>query len=348
MATSTHFTDGDATTPLLSTPKGLNFVSGRIVQDPSDKTTGLAIATNYYAEVEYALEFTPSAIQPTYCFRVSNNGSRIVSYTKVAEASVSHPPKISNWNWTTPTLSLLNEGGTTTVMATGTVTDYSGYADIASVATGTIYRKSLSELCTANDNNCYTPAKTTCALSSCAGISCTLSCQADLQYFAEPTDVGTYASDVWTASVHVHNQANVYDNASVDAELNTLKALAFTTGAVDFGSLEIGSTTPAFANPAATLQNTGNAQFGLDIAGSDLTTTGSTITVDNEKVATSTFDYSSCTLCTTLSTSTATLGVTFPKPVSTVPVVNNLYFGLYIPFGTKPLTHNGQISVSAN
>ena len=348
MATSTYITDGAATTPLLSTPKGLNFVAGRTVEDPSNMTTGLNIGANYFTEVEYALQFTPNAIQPTYCFRVSNNGNRLVSYTKVAEASVSHPPKISNWNWTTPTLSLLNEGGTTTVMATGTVTDYSGYADIAPVATGTIYRKSLGESCTANDNNCYTPAKTSCSLSACAGISCTLSCRADLQYFAEPTDVGTYASDIWTASVHVHNQANVGDNASVDAELNTLKALAFTTGAVDFGSLDIGSTTPAFSNPMATLQNTGNAQFGIDIAGSDLTSSGSTITVDNEKVATSTFDYAACSLCTTLSTSTATLGLTFPKPVSTAPVLNNIYFGLYVPFGTKPQTHNGVISVSAN
>jgi hypothetical protein len=348
MSTSTSIADGDGTTPLLSTPKGLQFVPGRMVEDPSNKTTGLAIASNYFTEVEYALQFTPSAIQPTYCFRVSNNGSRLVSYTKVAEASVSHPPKISNWTWTTPTLSLLNEGGTTTVMATGTVTDYSGFADISSIATGTIYRKSLGESCTADDNNCYTPVKTSCSLSACAGVSCTISCKADLQYFAEPTDVGTYASDIWTASVHVHNQANVFDSASVDAELNTLKALAFTTGAVDFGSLDIGSTTPAFSNPSATLQNTGNATFGIDIAGSDLTTTGSTITVDNEKVATSTFDFASCSLCTTLSTSTATLGLTFPKPNSTVPVVNNLYFGLYVPFGTKPLTHNGQISVSAN
>jgi hypothetical protein len=348
MATSTYFADGDQTTPLLSTPKGLSFVAGRMIEDPSNKTTGLAIASNYFSEVEYALQFTPNAIQPTYCFRVSNTGSRIVSYTKVAEASVSHPPKISNWNWTTPSLSLINEGGTTTVMATGTVTDYSGYADIVPVATGTIYRKSLGESCTANDNNCYTPAKTQCTVSACAGISCTLSCQADLQYFAEPTDIGTYASDIWTASVHVHNQANVSDTASADAELNTLKALAFTSNTVDFGSMDIGSTTPAFANPSATIQNTGNAQFGIDIAGSDLTTTGSTITVDNEKVATSTFDYSSCTLCTTLSTSTAPLSLTFPKPISTTPVVNSLYFGLYVPFGTKPLTHNGQISVSAN
>ncbi len=348
MSTSTYFMDGDPTTPLLSTPKGLDFVTGRIVEDPSNKTTGLDINQNFFTEVEYALQITPNAIQPSYCFRVSDNGNRLVSYTKVAEASVSHPPKISNWNWTTPTLSLINEGGTTTVMATGTVTDYSGYTDISPVATGTIFRKSLGESCMANDNNCYTGGKTQCSLSDCAGISCTLTCTADLQYFAEPTDIGAYAGDMWTAAVHVHNMADVYDNATADATLNTLKALAFTTGDVDFGSLDIGSTTPAYANPTATLQNTGNAQFGLDIAGTDLTTTGSTIPVDNEKVATSTFDYSSCTLCTTLSTSTTPLSLTFPKPVSTTPVVNNLYFGLYIPFGTKPLTHNGFISVSAN
>lgn len=348
MSTSTVVADGAATTPLLSTPKGLNFIAGRFVADPSNKTTGLSIPGNNYTEVEYALQFNANAVQPTYCFRVSNNGTRLVSYTKVAEASVSHPPKISNWNWTTPTLSLLNEGGTTTVMATGTVTDYSGYADINSVATGTIYRKSLTESCTANDNNCYTPAKTSCALSACSGISCMLTCKADLQFFAEPTDIGTYAADIWTVTAHVHNQANVFDTASADAELNTLKALAFTTGAVDYGSLDIGSTTPAFSNPSATLQNTGNAQFGLDIAGSDLVTTGSTIAVNNEKVATSTFDFASCSLCTTLSTSTTPLSLIFPKPNSTTPVTNNLYFGLYIPFGTKPLTHDGQISAFAN
>ncbi len=349
MATSTHYANDANTTPLLSTPKGLAYTAGRMVEDPSNYTTAYNIPMNTYTEVEYAMTFTSSAMQPSYCFRVSNNGDRLVSYTKVAEAAVLQAPIISNFDWNASPISLVNTGTTTRIFATGTVTDYNGVTDLAS-STGVVYRSLVSggHTCTANDNNCYREEKVQCSLSDCAGFSCTISCSVDLQYFADPTDVGDYASEDWRFRVSVFDSQGLSDTDTAVAELNSLKAIALGSAVIDYGSIEVGSSTPSGSNPSIAVQNAGNTLYEVQVAGTNLSAAGSAITVDNQRYATSTFAVDSCTLCGVLSPTPTGFGLILPKPVSTVPVSENLYWGIQIPNGTKTVPHNGTISLLAS
>lgn len=354
MATSSRFVDNDATTPLLTTPKGLTFVSGRMVESTSNMTAGYNLPGNTYTEVEYALRFTNSAVQPSYCMRVSNNGSRLVSYTKVAEAAVLQPPRVSNWNFTETPI-YLNEGIAKHVVATGTVTDFNGISDVVS-ATGTIFRSGVSggANCTADDNNCYPEGKTSCTMTDCSAFSCTLSCAADIQYFAEKTDIGTYAAEDWRAEVTVRDSASLSDVKTANAELMELKALSLDQGSVDYGEIDVGSSTMSGANPKIRLSNTGNTNYSLQLEGSDLTAAESLIPVSKQSFATSTFDIGSCSmsLCKQLaSTTPVSFGLTLTKPMSTIPIAGNygdIYFGITIPYGTKAMIHKGLVNVSAN
>jgi hypothetical protein len=349
MATSTYYVNDADTTPLLSTPKGLAYTAGRMVEDPSNYTTAYTIPMNTYTEVEYAMSFTSSAMQPSYCFRVSNDGDRLVSYTKVAEAAVLQAPIISNFDWTETPISLVNTGTTTRIFATGTVTDYNGVADLAS-STGVVYRSLVSggHACAANDNNCYQGEKVQCVLSECSGFSCTLSCSVDMQYFADPTDIGDYAAEDWRFRASVFDSQGLSDTDTAVAELNSLKAIALGTSVIDYGSIEVGSSTQSGTNPSINVQNAGNTLYEVHIAGTDLSASGSTIGVDNQRYATSTFAVDSCTLCGVLSATPTGFGLILPKPVSTVPVSENLYWGIQIPNGTKTVPHNGIINLLAN
>lgn len=84
MTTTDNFADGDSTTDVL-TSEG-TFVEGKKVEDPSNKTGSISLATNYYTEVEYNFQFTSDAVNSTsYCFRVTNDGANLDYYTSVAE-----------------------------------------------------------------------------------------------------------------------------------------------------------------------------------------------------------------------------------------------------------------------
>jgi len=118
----------------------------------------------------------------------------------------------------------LIESSSTTVSATATITDTNGYSDIASV-TGKIYHQSAGASCSDDDNDCYSIAS--CATSSCSVNSCTATCQANLWFHANPTDVAflgpTYS---WLAWIKVTDRSNASSTGtSGGVDVNTLHAL---------------------------------------------------------------------------------------------------------------------------
>jgi len=87
MADSTQFTSGDAST-LQLTAEG-TWVAGEMVDNTTSISDAITINENYYTEVEYNFQFTTyAAYGANYCFRVTNNGALIDTYTKLAEATV--------------------------------------------------------------------------------------------------------------------------------------------------------------------------------------------------------------------------------------------------------------------
>ena len=200
----------------------------------------------------------------------------------------------------------------------------------------------LDQRCTADENNCYQVPAPQCSFTNCSGNECTLQCSADVQYFADATDVGsTYAAENWLAGIAVEDSTGLRDTETTAAvELLTLYGLSIDTN-IDFGSLEVGQDTGA-TTTQTTVTNTGNSNIDIQLQGTDLSGTGSTIDVGEQKYATTTFTYASCTICSFLTGSATNVEVDLPKPTSTsTPITDDIYWGINIPTGTKALPHSG-------
>ena len=342
MQTSSFVSNGAVTTDLLLNTDG-TFSAGAIVTSPQNETAGLDVDQDYYTELEYVLTPTVNATD-NYCFRVTNAGTTLDFYSKIAELGLQFDPTFGAISLNGGLPISLVPGTTTAVTVLGTVTDFNGTSDITN-ATATIYRSGAGAACTANNNNCYIASTENgmCAFTNCAGNSCDLSCTVDVFFHADPTDADTYEGEEWLAFAEVEDFSNGYDFASAPGvELNTLRALSVDS-LINYGSLAADSDTGSF-NPTTTVTNLGNVPINIDIEGNDLTDGASSqITADNQKVATSTFTYSACVSCQQLSTSTpVTLGINLSKP-STVspPVETEVYWGIAVPFTASNAAHTG-------
>ncbi len=353
MTSSSQFTNQASTTQLLTVPQGYSFAQGQIMKDPSNQSGNIDVGNAQVTEVEYNFQMTAFAVQPAYCFRTTKAGVALDNYSRVAELQLLFPPSLSSWSFNGGNNIALIEGTTTRIYATGTVSDLNGYTDIVA-ATSTFYRSGATNgrFCTADQNNCYQVASTSCSLSNCSGNTCTLSCSAFIQYFADPTDAGsTYASQFWDAFVDVWDTTNSHATASSTEDVYTLAGLSIPAN-LNYGSVVVGSDTGS-TDATTSVNNTGNSKLNTRIyangQGMYATTTSSLITYDQQRYSTSTFTYTSCSSCTTLSNSPTTtpyyLNIT--KPTSTSPFYRDVYWGLNVPNSTAATMHVGSTTFEA-
>jgi hypothetical protein len=339
MVASTQFTSGALTTDLLGGSG--TFVPGRIIEDPDNTTADLDIDTDEFTELEYALTPTINVADPIYCLRVSDEGSDLDAYARIAEFGMVFTPTITTLSLNGGSDIILSAGGTTTIHATGTVSDLNGYTDLGN-ATTTIFRSGVGATCTADNNNCYIAAPAQCVYTNCSGASCTVTCSADMYYHADPTDIGTYAGETWRAELSIADLGGSVATATAPSiDLLTLRALSVDS-AINYGALQPDSNTGAY-NATTTIANIGNDSIDVSIEGTDLTDGGvSAIPVTGQRYATSTFTYSSCVICGTLSTTPANFVLDLGKPASTTPpVTDDVFWGIAIPFGTAGTAHQG-------
>ena len=347
MQTSTFITDNSPTTDHLSSTTG-QFSAGTLVESPSNSTSNLNVNQNNYTEIEYVLTPTMNA-STAYCLRVTNGGTPLDFYNKIAELSLQFDPAFGPVTLNNGNAINLLPGTTTTVYATGTVTDFNGYADIVA-GSSTIYRSGAGPACTVNTNNCYkgdTTASTSCAFINCAGNTCTLSCRADIYFNADPTTptlpANLYEGEIWSAYLEVKDASGGYDFASaIDQELNALRA-ATVNNAINYGTLSVGSSTGS-VNATTTVSNVGNIAFNLELQGTDLSDGRSShIPANQQKFSTTTFNYSACVTCGIMSSTTPTqLNIGLAKPtVPTPPVSAPVYWGIAVPIGVNSAPHSG-------
>ncbi len=345
MQTTSNYTNNDATTDLLFDTEG-RFTAGEAIESPSSITSAIDVNQNEYTELEFAITPTVNATSSSYCLRLTDDGDGFDSYLSVPELQISFLPTISAWSLNNGANIIINPGGTTTIYATGTVTDLNGYTDFSSQpATTTIYRSGVNETCTEDPNNCYRSTSPECSYSACAGSTCTLSCTADIYYFAEATDFGTYAGQTWRSFVEIVDSSGATTSAqapSVDLQTFIAIEIASGTEAINYGALAPQTNTADY-NATTTVENVGNGDIDISLEGTDLSDGGtSLIDVDNQKFATTTFSYSACTVCGTLATTTSQLEVDLNKPTSTsTPITDDVYWGIQIPFGVAAAPHSG-------
>jgi hypothetical protein len=348
MATSSNFLNQASTTQLLSVPDGSTFTYGQIVEDPSVETGDIDVANNEFTEIEYAFAFTDNASTTSYCLRTSDGGTELDSYSKVAEIGLRFTPLLTNYTLNAAQDITLTPGATTTVYATGTVIDLNGYDDL-DYATTTIYRSGVGSTCSLDENNCYPVASTSCSFSACSGNSCELSCYADIQYHADPTDEGAYSGQEWLAEITAVDDAGYTDTqTTLGVDLLTLRALT-SSSTIPYGDLAVNSDTNDY-NATTTITNVGNDAIDISVEGTDLTFGASSIGVTNQLYATTTFDYGTCGTppCTSLTGAASNLEVDLLKPTSTTtPITDDLYWGLFVPTGVAGATHEGTNTFTA-
>jgi len=313
------------------------------VEDTSNTSAPISISQNAYTEVEYAIKATSNITDQNLCFKVTDAGTDIDSYQRIAKLNLKFDPVFGAITLNGGNDISLTPGATTTIYATSTVTDYNGYADLLA-GTSTIYRSGAGAACTPDNNNCYiSSTDNSCSFSNCSGNTCDLSCSADIYFHADPTDLGDYVGEEWLSYMEVEDQSGGYDFASaIGVELITMRALTVDS-AINYGSLAVNSDT-GFYNATTTVENLGNTIFDIEIDGGNLTDgVSSVIPADEQKFSTSTFNYSACLSCSLASSTAPTpLNLGLAKPtVDTPPVSAPIYWGIAVPLGINSAPHTG-------
>lgn len=240
----------------------------------------------------------------------------------------------------------LSADTTTNIDFTATVTDTDGYADISSV-TGKAYRSGVSgaEACTNDNNDCYEDSS--CALSGCAGNSCTATCTVPMAFFADATDAGTYSTEYWLAWVQVSDTIGTTGEATSPTsttDVNSLTAIS-APASIAYGSLSPGNSS---SEQTTVITNAGNRVLDLQVSGNDMcsdypTCAGNTVTVDNQEYSLTTFTYGSGT---DLSGTLTTLDTDIAKS-SVVPSnsTDDIFWRIGIPSATIPAVYDGSNTV---
>ena len=341
MQSSSNVTDGESTTDLLSIANG-DFVAGELTEDPSNTADSLTIDQNEYTELEYVLTPTASVVDEDICLRVSNSGTDLDTYLRVAKMTVKFDPSFGDVSFNLGADIALVAGTTTTVYATSSVTDQNGYADLQ-IGSSTMYSTIAGAACTADNNNCYIEStNSSCSFIDCSGNSCTLSCAADFYFHADATD--TDGANQWWAFLEVEDTAGGYDFAtSPSIEVMTLRALDV-TNAINYGALAASSTS-GVTNASTTVENLGNVAIDIDVTGTDLTDGySSNIPASEQIFATTTFDYDACVTCTSLATTAISYEVDLAKPIVVSPATEDaVFWGIEIPFGVSSNPHTGGV-----
>tara|TARA_B100000508_G_scaffold126467_1_gene111028 strand:+ start:42 stop:5051 length:5010 start_codon:yes stop_codon:yes gene_type:complete len=344
MINTTQVSSGDPTTDHLIIPSG-TFSAGEIVSNTDNQTGFVDVNQQYYTELEYALNLTSNATEDAYCFRVTNAGTALDSYASIPELTLEFAPSVGVVTLNDGSDIVLSPGTTTPVVASTTVTDLNGYADIVA-ATTTFYRTTVGASCTPDDNNCYvTTLGTGCVLSGCSGTSCSLSCTADFAFHTDPTDGGSpYEGEEWYAYVEVADAAtnSDFETSTGIIDVGTLRSISV-DNLIGYGTLDINGVTASGSNPVSNISNFGNEALDVDVSGTDMSNGGvSIIDVTQQKFATSSFDHTTCTACITLSEIGSSIEVDLNKPTTSTPLVTDaLYWGIAIPFGTASEPHSG-------
>ena len=256
-----------------------------------------------------------------------DGGNNDACWNFVGEPPTVNNPELNNGN----NISLV-EDTTTAVSAIATASDPDGFNNLSPTATTAVfYRSGVGPSCTPDDNNCYiVTGAGACPMSSCSGNDCIVTCTANIQFFAEPTDTGSdYEGQNWLTDITVKDiQSQSDTGTTLGVDLLTLLALGL-SGDIDYGSLAPGDDTGA-TNQQITIKNTGNTTNNPEVSGVDLIGPD-TIAVGNQKFDINAFTYSAAG--TALSGIQQSTGISLIKPTSTTPVDDLLYWGLGLPTG---------------
>jgi hypothetical protein len=260
-------------------------------------------------------------------------------------------PSISATTFNNGTAITLTENTTSVVYATTTVTDANGCSTISGV-TADFYRSAVTAggcdtVGEANNNNCYPRNTCTVVAGTCTGgadTSANYVCNTSLQFYADPTDSGTYSAQNWVATITAGDGSATTTDSTATQELNTLLSLNVTSS-ISYGTLAANSNTGSI-NSTTTVTNTGNKDMDPEISGTDLTSGSDYILATYQQYAVNPFAYGAGTALS--STTPASLNITLPQGTSgTVPITDTVSWGISVPAGAVPGAYTGTNTFTA-
>jgi len=297
---------------------------------------GLPEGTQYHWQARVS-GYLPSSSWVSY-------GNNPESEADFKTPSVTPVPSVDSVSLNNGNNITLIENATILVSATGTVSDPDGYSDITSVQ-GKLYRSGVGPDCALDDNNCY--EDTSCATSSCSGNSCEYTCEFNVQFYAEPTDTGSYAVaqgwdtqhwEAWVKVIDSTSTSSTATNSAQTVDVNTLAALNVDSS-ITYDALDPGTNMPNLIK-ATNATNTGNVPIDIQIKGDDMTGPGgAVIGIENQRYATSSVAWSSGY---TASSTYQTLEVDLPKPTTSPSNSTDIiYWGWGVPTSKPAGTYTG-------
>ena len=258
----------------------------------------------------------------------------------------------------------LVESDTKSVTLTATVTSSNTCSSITSVK-GYLYRSGIGYTgcdtsAEANNNYCYPEVSCTLNSGSCVeGTegSANYTCTINVQYFADPTDIGTqYDSQNWLATIKATNSGDLSTSTEVTTgvEMNSLTAFSVTS-TLSYSDLLVGESN----NPldrVLTTTATGNVGLDQEHKGegigmcTDYPTceVGTPIALSHQKYSlTASTPYSTPTTAISLTNTSVEVELNLAKPTSTTAVSKNTWWGVFIPPGTLPGYYQGRNTITA-
>lgn len=248
-------------------------------------TTG--VSNNQYNDADSAPNEDGATYNHTHDITVSfsSGANNIPPYrdTVFAEytGAANQPPTVSNVSLNASSTIVLSSNSTTSVSATTSVSDPEGCATI-STTTAVIYREGATSGCGADNNNCYIVGS--CIQDACEGTNATYTCTIAMEFFADPTDEGTYAqsqgwnSEEWIALITVYDNQDssaTGSNETVEEiDVQTLLAFDLSTTTIDYGKVNPNETS---TEQTVTVSTIGNAPLDVNASGTEMTWSGNNI-----------------------------------------------------------------------
>ena len=252
----------------------------------------------------------------------------------------------------------LTESTTTNVEIVADITDDNGCLDQAgtgaevSSVKAYLYRSGVAYTgCDtsgeANANYCY-PEITCSVTKSCKGGLTSYSCNASVQYYADPTTANTlFPRENWLSTAKAtDDDSDVGTGVSTGVELNTLVGGDTTPTTLDFGSLALGRSNDPL-DKTLTHFPTGNVGIDITIKANTASmctnystcTGGTPIPIYYQKYSLSSKKaYSSGTILTTTAVESE---INIGKQTTSTAPTKQTWWGIYIPSATLPGVYNG-------
>jgi hypothetical protein len=292
---------------------------------------------------------TPSGATTYYGFMYDSHGLAATDNSRSSTYTINNtPPSLGALvlnNNAAITLNIKGAGDKQVQIVNTSVTDLNGCTNLIS-SVGRIYMTEYDYNCSANNNNCYQISTVSCIKTACDSAdddTATYTCTANLKYYTSPTDNSSgnpKESYKWQGYIQVYDGLNYAATTSPQVELNTSIALDVPEANIDFGStLFVGENTGT-DNEITTIVNAGNSPLNSNIAGTDLTAVPTGLIAVNyiKYSLTSGFNYPTGTDLTNLQVN---VPITAPKATSSVDVLDYIYWGIGIPYGSGASLYSG-------